>query len=66
MAAQPQSRQSERGSERRIDPRTNLIYLKVDEKGSVVTIRPLGSPDERTVSYGTWITWERHNWKEGS
>lgn len=51
-------------SERRIEPSTGIIWEKVDEKGSIVTIRPLGVSMERTISSGTWITWSRHEWAD--
>jgi hypothetical protein len=47
-----------------MDPRTGVIYLKEQERGSIITIRPLGSPDKREISYGSWMTWERHRWPE--
>lgn len=47
-------------SEIRLDPRTRIFWQKVSEKGSVITITDgsEGRPT-RTVSMGTWITWER-------
>lgn len=57
--AEIQESQPSPRSERRIDPRSGLVYIKVSEAGSIVTIRPNGSRDQISVSYGTWITWER-------
>lgn len=44
----------------RIDPH-GRIWIKIVDKGSLVTIRPWGSLTERTISYATWITWERRS-----
>jgi hypothetical protein len=45
----------------RIEPETGIIWLLVAEKGSLVTIRPLGSMSKRRITYATWITWERRH-----
>jgi hypothetical protein len=52
------SRDVQPSQSERIEPATGLIWLLVAERGSLVTIRPLGSMSKRRVSYAEWITWE--------
>lgn len=45
--------------ERRVDPRTGLTWTKIGERGSVVHIARRQGTERTTVSFATWITWER-------